>query len=67
MGVAEDDALVAAFTTWGEGEVLLATAAGQAIRFAEEEVRVMGLSAAGVLGIKLGEGDRVVGAALVKP
>jgi len=67
IGVAEDDALVAAFTTWGEGEVLLATAAGQAIRFAEEEVRVMGLSAAGVLGIKLGEDDRVIGATLVKP
>ncbi len=67
MGVAEEDELVAAFTTYGDGEILLATAAGQAIRFTEEEVRVMGLSAAGVLGIKLGEKDQVIGATLVKP
>ena len=67
MGVAEEDALVAAFTTEGDGEVLLATAGGQAIRFSEEEVRVMGLNAAGVLGIKLGERDTVVGAAPLKP
>ena len=44
----------------GQGEVLLITAAGQAIRFAEEEVRPMGLPAGGVGGIKLREGDRVV-------
>jgi len=67
MGISEEDALVSAFTTYGEGEILMATAAGQAIRFAEEEVRMMGLSAAGVLGIKLGERDQVIGAALVKP
>ncbi len=44
----------------GQGEVLLVTAAGQAIRFAEDEVRPMGLPAGGVGGIKLREGDRVV-------
>jgi DNA gyrase subunit A len=42
-------------------EVLLATAQGMAIRFSEEEVRPMGLAAAGVNGIKLGVGDTVVG------
>ena len=47
--------------TDGKKEVLLATALGMAIRFSEEDVRPMGLAAAGVNGIKLGVGDEVVG------
>lgn len=62
MGLEKDDALVAAFVTPGEGEVMLATAMGQGIRFAEEEVRPMGLPAAGVWGMKLAKNDEVVGA-----
>jgi DNA gyrase subunit A len=42
-------------------DVLLATAQGMAIRFSEDEVRPMGLVAAGVNGIKLEEKDEVVG------
>ena len=48
--------------TDGHKELLLATAQGMAIRFSEEEVRPMGLAAAGVNGIKLGVGDEVIGA-----
>jgi DNA gyrase subunit A len=48
--------------TDGSKEILLATAQGFAIRFKEEDVRPMGLVAAGVNGIKLGVGDEVVGA-----
>ena len=48
----------------GEGELLLATASGQAIRFSEEDVRSMGLPAGGIGGIKLSGKDRVVGAGL---
>ncbi len=47
--------------TNGRSEVLLATASGMAIRFSEDEVRPMGLVAAGVMGIKLQKGDEVVG------
>ena len=47
--------------TDGEGEVFLLTAGGMAIRFNEDEVRPMGLVAAGVMGIKLQKGDEVVG------
>ena len=47
--------------TDGKKEVLLVTALGMAIRFSEEDVRPMGLAAAGVNGIKLGVGDEVVG------
>ncbi|MCA9948101.1 MAG: DNA gyrase subunit A [Anaerolineales bacterium] len=53
INVAEDDALGWCRFTTGEDEVVLTTAAGQAIRFAEDKVRPMGLPAGGVLGIKL--------------
>jgi DNA gyrase subunit A len=53
MNVAEDDALGWARLTTGEDEVILATASGQAIRFAESEVRDMGLRAGGVMAIRL--------------
>jgi DNA gyrase subunit A len=42
-------------------DILLVTAQGMAIRFKEEEVRPMGLVAAGVNGMKLGDKDEVVG------
>jgi DNA gyrase subunit A len=48
--------------TDGAKDILLAASNGYAIRFKEEEVRPMGLVAAGVNGIKLGVGDEVVGA-----
>src|SRR5512134_3658661 len=42
-------------------DILLATASGMAIRFKEEEVRPMGLVAAGVNGLKLTDKDEAVG------
>jgi DNA gyrase subunit A len=51
--------------TDGKAEVLLVTANGMAIRFFEEEVRPMGLVAAGVIGIKLQGDDYLVGANLI--
>jgi len=42
-------------------DILLVTAQGMAIRFSEEDVRPMGLMAAGVNGIKLDDKDEVVG------
>ncbi len=41
-------------------DILLATAGGMAIRFKEEDVRPMGLVAAGVNGMKLDDKDEVV-------
>jgi len=62
MNVAEDDALVSARLTDGAGEVVLVTASGKSIRFKEEEVRVMGLPAGGVAGMRLQAGDFVTAA-----
>jgi DNA gyrase subunit A len=49
----------------GKSDVLLLTANGMAIRFSEDEVRSMGMVAAGVMGIKLKVGDQVVGMELL--
>ncbi len=46
--------------TVGDSEVMITTEKGQAIRFKETDVRAMGRNAAGVRGIKLGSGDKVV-------
>ncbi len=48
-------------------ELLLATAAGMVIRFAESDVRAMGRAASGVKGISLSSGDRVVGMVIADP
>jgi DNA gyrase subunit A len=63
--VNEGDALGWIALTDGKKEVVMVTARGFGIRFSEEDVRPMGLVAAGVNGIKLGIGDQVVGAAVV--
>ncbi|GAB4502288.1 MAG: DNA gyrase subunit A [Anaerolineales bacterium] len=60
--VNDGDALGWLALTDGKKEILLATALGLAIRFPEDDIRPMGLVAAGVNGIKLGIGDQVVGA-----
>ena len=59
----EGDVLEKVLLTSGEDTILLATKDGAAIRFREDEVRTMGREAGGVRGIRLREGDRVVGAA----
>ncbi len=68
INVPEDDALGWARLTDGEQDMLLVTASGQAIRFAEDEVRPMGLPAGGVMGIKLaGEVDGIVAMDVADP
>ncbi len=47
--------------TIGGNDVIISTSVGQAIRFNEENARPMGRSARGVRGIRLREGDKVVG------
>ncbi len=63
--VNEGDRLGWAYETDGSADLLLVSARGAAIRFTEEEVRPMGLVAAGVMGIKLPQGDELVGVELL--
>jgi DNA gyrase subunit A len=51
--------------TNGTDDLLLATARGMAIRFNEDDVRVMGRPAAGVKGIELADDDEVVGVVVI--
>ncbi len=57
----EGDRLVGVVSTSGDDHVLLSTRGGMAIRFSEDDARVMGRDTAGVRGIDLADGDEVVG------
>jgi len=63
----EDDELVDVAVTEGGDEIVLATAAGMAIRFGEGDVRPMGRNTSGVKGISLSKGDHVVGMVVADP
>jgi DNA gyrase subunit A len=56
----DNDQLVGVALTDGSKEVILVSSGGKAIRFPESEVRPMGRDAAGVRGIKLGDGQTLV-------
>lgn len=62
----EGDNLIFVDRTMGDADILIATADGQGSRFAESDVRVVGRTSRGVTGIRLREGDRVVGAVIVE-
>ena len=64
MNLDEGDRLIAVVETDGRQNLFLATRDGQAICFDENDVRLMGRVAGGVRGIKLRDGDAVVGADL---
>ncbi len=51
----------------GKDEIIISTALAQAIRFKEQEVRPMGRATRGVRGIRLRNGDQVVGMDVVQP
>ncbi|MBM3231698.1 DNA gyrase subunit A, partial [Candidatus Peregrinibacteria bacterium] len=61
----DGDNLKWVLATNGKNEILILTKKGKAIRFPEGDVRAMGRAAAGVRGIKLGDGDHVVEAASI--
>ena len=62
----EGDELICVRETDGNQAILIATHDGMTICFHEDDVRCMGRDACGVRGIKLREGDWVVGAARAK-
>ena len=66
IGLKEDDELIAVRLTDGEDDILIGTAHGSLIRFNESALRPLGRTAAGVKGITLREGDKVVGLDVTK-
>ena len=63
----EGDERIHVMRTDGSRNILMATHNGQAICFAETDVRPMGREAVGVRGIRLKDGDWVVGAEIAQP
>lgn len=63
----DDDELVAVKMTNGSQEIFLGTRDGMAIRFHESEVRDTGRFTGGVRGIKLRDGDYVIGMEVIRP
>ncbi|MEI3774424.1 DNA topoisomerase (ATP-hydrolyzing) subunit A [Pectobacterium brasiliense] len=63
----EGDELIGVDLTDGKHEVMLFSAEGKVVRFAEEAVRSMGRTAIGVRGIRLSGTDSVVSLVTVKP
>ena len=59
------DELKWVLTTSGNDQVMLVTSDGSAIRFKEKDVRPMGRSAGGVIGIRVDKDSKVVGADVV--
>ena len=62
----EGDELMFVRHTKGDSNLIVASSFGMAVRFDEENVRCMGRLARGVRGIRLAEGDKVVGLCLVE-
>ena len=62
INLRDDDELISVFHTEGDATIMLASHNGKAVRFDENEVRVMGRTAAGVRGMDLQNGDYIVGA-----
>jgi len=60
------DLLQSVATSTGQDSVLLTTRRGQSIHFKEQDIRVMGRTAAGVKGIGLKKGDEVIGMDVIK-
>jgi DNA gyrase subunit A len=67
MKLKTDDNLEWVKPTTGDDEVMIATKAGQAIRFKEKDVRPMGRTASGVRGMRLKSEDAVIGMDIVNP
>lgn len=60
LDLRDDDVLIGVAITSGEDDVMLFSNAGKVIRFSENDVRAMGRTAAGVRGIRLAGGERVM-------
>ncbi|MFZ7112334.1 MAG: DNA gyrase subunit A [Desulfatiglandales bacterium] len=61
LKIRDDDELIGVRMTSGEQDIFLATCRGKSIRFGEDDLRAMGRVATGNIGIRLEDGDEVVG------
>ena len=64
ISLKEEDELISVRKTTGKNEVIIGASNGRMVRFVENEIRVMGRTAAGVKGIEL-DGAKVIGAEVI--
>jgi len=67
INLIEGEHLVSVRETDGAKDILVATSNGLAIRFHESDIRSMGRSARGVRGIRVAEGEQVIGMVVIDP
>ena len=67
LNIKEGNRLVSVRVSTGNQHIILISALGKAIRFPEENVRVMGRTATGVRGMRMGIGDAIVDMEVVEP
>ncbi len=63
----DGDELVSVVATNGDHDIFMVSRQGQALRFAEDQVRPMGRTAAGVRGMKFRPGDELVSMDVMQP
>jgi DNA gyrase subunit A len=63
----EGDRLIRTVLTKGDQDVVLGTLLGKACRFKEKDVRPLSRTAQGVIGVRLEEGDTIIGMLVVTP
>ncbi len=63
--VPEDDVLIGGQITNGSNEIIMGTSLGYSIRFNETDVRESGRTSRGVIGIRLTESDKLIGADVI--
>ena len=61
----EGDELLSVLITHGNSDIILGTSNGKAIRFSETDMRDISRTAIGVRGMKLAEGEELVGVGLI--
>jgi DNA gyrase subunit A len=66
ISLRDGDELIGVIVTGGDDDIFMVSAAGLAIRFAEDDVRAMGRDAAGVRGMQLRPEDEVVSVDLAR-
>ena len=64
INLPQDRELIGVGLTDGDKDIMLFSDAGRVVRFSEAAVRPMGRTAAGVRGIRLGEGENVISLAI---
>jgi DNA gyrase subunit A len=67
INLREDDQVVSVRATSGKDELIMVSRLGMAICFHEEDVRPMGRTAGGVIGMKMGPADDIVSFGVVTP